>query len=116
MIFILKLLIGVYHRNDFLCIYVEKEMMINIFKWLWKGIKRFSQMLIISTWYTWLAVFLGLLVEWIWGNSLGVLTFICFVGIVIAYIFLRQFYWWLRGMVDYEGRGLPKLWLRMFGK
>ena len=86
------------------------------FTWLWNGIKRGFMMFIVSTWYIWIAVGIGFLVEWIFGGASGIWTFFGIVGAVIAYVFLRQIYWWFTGKVDYEGGGFPALWRKIFKK
>jgi hypothetical protein len=86
------------------------------FTWLWEGIKRQFMMFIVSTWYVWIAVILAILTGLIFGWHISIWVFFGGVGAVIAYVFLRQIYWWFTGKVDYEGRGFPKLWNKIFKK
>lgn len=88
----------------------------NFFKKLWAGIKRGLWMFAVSTWYVWIAVLLAVLAGLIFGWHVSVWVFFGGVGAVIAYVFLRQIYWWFAGKVDYVGRGFPRLWRKIFKK
>ena len=71
-------------------------------------------MTIKSSWYAILAAVFGLLIGFIFGETAGVLVFFGILGIVILYIFFRQIYWWFTGKRDYENKGFPKLWKKLF--
>jgi hypothetical protein len=86
------------------------------FTWLWEGIKRQFMMFIVSTWYVWVAVILAVLVGLIFGWNVSVWVFFGLVGAVIAYVALRQLYWLFTGTGDYQGRGIPALWKKIFKK
>jgi len=83
---------------------------------VWEAIKRGFMMFIVSTWYVWVAVIVGLLIGWIFGGMVGVFTFFGLVLSVILYVFGRQIYWWFAGKVDYQDGGFPKLWRKIFKK
>ena len=45
--------------------------------------------------------------------------FFTLTGILLAailYVWGRQTYWWFAGKGDFEGRGFPKLWKKIFKK
>ena len=46
----------------------------------------------------------------------GFFTLIGIFGAAIAYVIGRQAYWLFAGKGDYEGRGFPKLWKKIFKK
>jgi len=83
---------------------------------VWAALKRGFQMFIISTWYVWLALLIAFFAGVIFGYHVTVWVFFGLVGAVIAYIFLRQIYWWFAGKVDYINGGFPKLWRKIFKK
>jgi len=85
---------------------------------VWEAIKRGFMMFIVSTWYVWVAVIVGLLIGWIFGGMVGVFTFFGLVLSVIIYVFGRQIWWFISGTGDYEGRNglLKRLWNKIFKK
>jgi hypothetical protein len=78
----------------------------NFFKNLWEGIKTQLWRFLVSTWYVWIAAILGIVAGFIWNGNIGVLTFFGGVLSVIAYIWLRQIWWFVWGSErgDYPGR------------
>jgi len=81
---------------------------------IWSGFKKF----ILSTFYVWIAVMVGVIVGFIWGLPAGVWTGFGIVGAVIAFVFLRQIWWFISGTGDYTGRVglLKRLWMWLFKK
>ena len=81
---------------------------------IWLEIKRFWW----STWYVWFAVVLAIIAGLIFGWNVSVWVFFGGVGAFIAFIFLRQIWWFISGTGDYEGRNglLKRLWNWIFKK
>lgn len=89
-----------------------------MFKKLWEGIKRGAWMFWVSTWWVWAALLLAALSGVIFGWHVTVWVFFGGVGAVIAYVFLRQIWWFISGTGDYMGREglLKRLWNKVFKK
>ena len=79
---------------------------------IWFGIKMF----LFSMWWVIAAIIIAFLIGWIFGGMVGVWTFFGLVGAVIAYVFLRQIWWFISGTGDYQGRNglLKRLWKKIF--
>ena len=66
-----------------------------------------------------LATLVGFIAHWLGAynpQAWGAFTLIGIFLIAILYVWGRQAYWWFAGKGDYEGRGFPKLWNKLFGK
>lgn len=89
-----------------------------MFKKLWEGIKRWAWMFWVSTWWVWAVLLLAALSGVIFGWHVTVWVFFGGVGAVIAYVFLRQIWWFISGTGDYMGREglLKRLWNKVFKK
>lgn len=89
----------------------------NFLSKVWATLKRGFQMFIISTWWVWTALIISAVMGWIFGWHHMVWVFFGLVGAVIAYVGLRQIYWWFMGKGDYRfSGGLPGLWRKIFKK
>jgi len=84
------------------------------------GIKEHGRRFISSTWWVWVAVIIAAIITWIWGLQAGVFTGIGLMAAVIAFVFLRQGWWFIWGSPngDYAGRlgWFKKLILLIFPK
>jgi len=78
------------------------------------GFKRFW----ISTWYVWFSAVLAVIVGLIFGWNISIWVFFGGVGAIIAFVFLRQIWWFISGTGDYAGRNglLKRLWNWIFKK
>jgi len=87
-------------------------------KKIWESIKRGVLMFWVSTWYVWAAVLLAALAGWIFGWNVSIWVFFGIVGGVIAFVFLRQIWWFISGTGDYSGREglLLRLYKKVFKK
>jgi formate hydrogenlyase subunit 3/multisubunit Na+/H+ antiporter MnhD subunit len=64
-------------------------------------------------------VLVGFVAKWLGAynpNGWGFFTGIVILGGSILFIGFRQLYWLFTGKGDYEGKGLPALWRRIFKK
>lgn len=88
-------------------------------KKFWEAVKVHALRFWISTWYVWFAAVLGIIANFIWKGN-GIWIFFGCVGAVIAYIWLRQIWWFVWGSEkgDYPGREgwFKKLILLIFPK
>lgn len=88
------------------------------FKKVWERLKTALWRFLVSTWYVLIAIIAGVVTGLIWGQTVGVIVFFAIVVAFIAFVFLRQIWWFVSGTGDYYGRVglLKKLWLLIFGK
>lgn len=83
---------------------------------------KIPRILVVPIWVaivTAFAFLVGLVAKWFGAynpTAWGVFTLFGIMGGFIFFILFRQIYWWFAGKVDYEGRGFPKLWNKLFGK
>ena len=63
----------------------------NILNKIWLGIKNF----LLSTIYVWISLIISLIVGFIWGTEIGVLTGFGIVLFFILYVWGRQAWWWI---------------------
>ena len=91
-------------------------------KKLWERIKVGLWRFFISTWHVWLGAIVGVILSLIIHGRLvdGVIFWAIFgaIGLVTAYVFGRQIWWFISGTGDYIGRRglLKRLWELIFDK
>jgi hypothetical protein len=85
---------------------------------IWEGFKVGFMRFLSSTFYVWIAAIIGFISGWIFGTNAGIFTFFGFILAVIAFVFLRQGWWFVSGTGDYTGREgfLLKLYKKVFKK
>ena len=59
---------------------------------------------LISSWFIWLAIIIGISANFIFGKTIAILTFFSIIGLFYIYIWGRQIYWWITGTGDYEDK------------
>jgi len=49
-----------------------------------------------------IAGIISFIIGWIWTANIAVIVFMCLIGVIIGYVWLRQLWWYITSTGDYE--------------